>query len=711
MSTRISYLVLSILLAFTCLVGIGPAAGTASADAQDVIWGVAGVNFTKSNDYSEVFQVDVATGDVTVVASGDTGSVGNGSLYSDIALTPNGNVYALGLDWDGVTGSTGNFYDFYRLDPVSGQVIGSWVHVFPDNGIRQVNALCAESDSSLLAIEGGAVSDPHLVRINLDGSGNLASVVDLGQIASGVGPCGGDLDVDPFTGKWYGTFEGSTGSEIWELDIDEPGNSVNVSECDITYAAGLAFLLNGSSVTTAGSWHDKNLYSIDVETGYTEVLYDLSPYLQGNIFGLSSRPEQVTTPAQPTGPATGDVGQSLSYTTAGATSNLGHALEYRFDWGDGTFSSWSSPTTAGKSWSTEGTYEVRAQARCSMHTGIVSPWSTAISVTISAVAPTPTPEPGNETISVPDTPSGSTIGSVDQILSYATGGAESSLGHPIEYRFDWGTGSYSAWSSSTTAYRSWAAEGTYDVRAQARCATHTDVLSAWSDPLVVEITYVTSPDPPAPPSGLIATAVSSSEISLSWQDNSTNELGFIIDRKNREKGYFHEIGRVGAEVMSYEDTDVEEGNRYYYRVKSWNYVDEGFGPVFTISDPSNVDDAVYTTGGGCFVASAAFGSYLEPSVQKLRTFRDGYLNDDVAGQAFVSTYYSLSPAVAEFINDHSATKPAARAALLPAIGVSTVAADTGTTLKLVLTAICLGLAMLSALWLVRHRRRPGALAD
>ena len=49
-------------------------------------------------------------------------------------------------------------------------------------------------------------------------------------------------------------------------------------------------------------------------------------------------PETVSTPTTPSGPTSGSTGASYSYSTGGASSNLGHTLQYRFDWGDGTYS-------------------------------------------------------------------------------------------------------------------------------------------------------------------------------------------------------------------------------------------------------------------------------------------------------------------------------------------------------------------------------------
>jgi hypothetical protein len=94
-------------------------------------------------------------------------------------------------------------------------------------------------------------------------------------------------------------------------------------------------------------------------------------------------PETISTPTKPSGPSTGNAGTSYSYIASGASSNLGHSLQYQFDWkGDGTnLSTWGAANQQ-KSWSTAGTYNVRVRARCSSHTSVVSNWSAATLVTI-----------------------------------------------------------------------------------------------------------------------------------------------------------------------------------------------------------------------------------------------------------------------------------------------------------------------------------------
>jgi len=110
------------------------------------------------------------------------------------------------------------------------------------------------------------------------------------------------------------------------------------------------------------------------------VISPLSPTLDINI---SVPAETVSIPNTPSGPASGMTGVSYNYSTGGSTSNLGHSLEYQFDWkGDGSdLSPWGSVSQS-KSWNTSNINGVRARARCSQDVSIVSNWSNPLSVNI-----------------------------------------------------------------------------------------------------------------------------------------------------------------------------------------------------------------------------------------------------------------------------------------------------------------------------------------
>lgn len=76
---------------------------------------------------------------------------------------------------------------------------------------------------------------------------------------------------------------------------------------------------------------------------------------------------------------------------------------------------------------------------------------------------------------------------------------------------------------------------------------------------------------PVVPSKLIGTIVSSTQINLSWADNSTNETGFKIERKSGT-GAFTVVGTTATNITTFSDTALTSGTTYVYRVYSNNAV-------------------------------------------------------------------------------------------------------------------------------------------
>ncbi len=106
--------------------------------------------------------------------------------------------------------------------------------------------------------------------------------------------------------------------------------------------------------------------------------------------------------------------------------------------------------------------------------------------------------------------------------------------------------------------------------------------------------------------------------------------------------------------------------------------------------------------GGCFIASAAYGSYFEPQVDTLRSFRDGFLQTDAAGTGIVSAYYALSPPIADFIDANPVLKAPVRAALAPAVALSDTAVATSTSAKAAVAGAAALAALAAAAWLRRR---------
>jgi len=83
---------------------------------------------------------------------------------------------------------------------------------------------------------------------------------------------------------------------------------------------------------------------------------------------------------------------------------------------------------------------------------------------------------------------------------------------------------------------------------------------------------------------LSATAVSETEISLSWQDTNTNEAGYGVERSLTGGSDFTKIFEAPVDAGSLQDTELNPGTTYYYRV--W-----AFGAANEIGPSSNVASA------------------------------------------------------------------------------------------------------------------------
>jgi hypothetical protein len=104
-------------------------------------------------------------------------------------------------------------------------------------------------------------------------------------------------------------------------------------------------------------------------------------------------------------------------------------------------------------------------------------------------------------------------------------------------------------------------------------ATRTPTATSTPVPPTATPTRTPTPTPgtlPAAPSGLTAIAVSRNRIDLAWQDNSSNETGFQIER-SRSGGAFSLITTTGAGATSYSNTSGLTPNKTYsYRVRAIN---------------------------------------------------------------------------------------------------------------------------------------------
>ena len=168
------------------------------------------------------------------------------------------------------------------------------------------------------------------------------------------------------------------------------------------------------------------------------------------------------------------------------------------------------------------------------------------------------------------------------------------------------------------------------------------------------------------------------QANLEWDapDVSTDVAGYKIHYGTASGTYSQSID--AGNTISYIVSNLIEGQTYYFAVTTYDAAGDESGDSNEVSmvakaetNPTAAaasgDSGGGGGGGGCFIATAAFGSYLEPHVKVLRDFRDSCLLTNSLGQAFVSFYYRHSPPIADVIREHASLRYATRLALFPLI--------------------------------------------
>jgi hypothetical protein len=128
---------------------------------------------------------------------------------------------------------------------------------------------------------------------------------------------------------------------------------------------------------------------------------------------------------------------------------------------------------------------------------------------------------------------------------------------------------------------------------------------------------------PAPPTNLGASAISSSQIDLSWTDNSSNEDGFSIERKTGSGGSYFEIATTSANIATYSNTGLSASTAYFYRARAFN--SDGYS-VYS----NEASSTTQSSGGGQPPGGGGGGGGGIPSVVTAAIFRGkAYPGSDV----------------------------------------------------------------------------------
>jgi len=103
------------------------------------------------------------------------------------------------------------------------------------------------------------------------------------------------------------------------------------------------------------------------------------------------------------------------------------------------------------------------------------------------------------------------------------------------------------------------------------------------------------------PSNLSVSAVSYTQITLTWTDNSSEETGFKIERKTGETDTYSQVGTTGANTTTFTNNGLSQGTVYFYRVQAVSgtnnsaYSNEAKATTKTLSAPSDLKAAPLST--------------------------------------------------------------------------------------------------------------------
>jgi hypothetical protein len=197
----------------------------------------------------------------------------------------------------------------------------------------------------------------------------------------------------------------------------------------------------------------------------------------------------------------------------------------------------------------------------------------------------------------------------------------------------------------------------------------------------VSVVNLSVAPPAAAPGNFSATAVSSSQINLSWSDVA-GEAGFKVERSPDGSTGWTQIGTTAAGVLTYSDTGLTASTTYYYRVRATN--SGGDGPYSAVASATTL--APSTPGAPASLTATVISSHQInlswPDVSGEAGFKVERSPDGATGWAQIGTTASgvlsysdtgLSPGTAYYYRVR-ATNAAGDGPYSPVAGATTTAA-------------------------------------
>lgn len=125
---------------------------------------------------------------------------------------------------------------------------------------------------------------------------------------------------------------------------------------------------------------------------------------------------------------------------------------------------------------------------------------------------------------------------------------------------------------------------------------------------------------PTAPTSLVATAISSGQVNLSWTDNATDETGIRVYRST-DQTVWTEIGNLPLNTVTHSDATVNAGTNYYFKVTAFNSNGTSANSnIASVTTPALPKPATPTS----LAATAVSGSQINLTWSDVSTNEDGF---------------------------------------------------------------------------------------
>ena len=196
-----------------------------------------------------------------------------------------------------------------------------------------------------------------------------------------------------------------------------------------------------------------------------------------------------------------------------------------------------------------------------------------------------------------------------------------------------------------------------------------------------------------------------------------SDYTFVILQKGQEIHRMSGTAQVGGEFekFTFDQTQIGPTIIKFENIRNTGQETE-FGIVIASASPNNStnqirdipepvrneDNLVDDQGGGCLIATAAYGTELAPQVQFLREVRDNTVMTTLSGDVFMTgfnqVYYSFSPTIADWERENPMFQEAVRAFITPMVSSLSIMtlADGGSEIEVLglgISVIALNLGM------------------